>query len=168
MPIPNWLKPIRQKIGNDLLLIPGVSAMIFNEQGEVLLQQRADNGKWSTIGGIQEPGEEPAEAVVREVMEETGLRVTPEMITGVYATPIAIYPNGDKVQYTITQFRCILLDPNQRPIVSDDESLALKFVALNQLPDDIHAEWAIRIRQAAEARKGAGTAKFRFRGEWRQ
>ena len=42
MALPQWLNPIRQKIGHDLLLIPGVSAMIFNERNEVLLHRRSD------------------------------------------------------------------------------------------------------------------------------
>src|SRR3954467_7310440 len=111
MALPHWLKPIREKIGHDLLIIPGVSAMIFNDRGEVLLHRRSDNGKWGTIGGVQEPGEEPADAIVREVMEEVGLEVEPVAITGVYGTPIITYPNGDRAQYTITQFLCRAVDP---------------------------------------------------------
>src|SRR5437763_12544942 len=127
MPLPNWLKPIREKIGHQLLLVPGVSAMIFNDRGEVLLQLRCDNGAWSTIGGVQEPGEEPADAVEREVREETGLAIVPVTLVGVYTSPIITYPNGDQVQYTTSQFLCRPVDPNARPVISDDESLELRY-----------------------------------------
>lgn len=54
----------------------GVSAILINPQGQVLLQQRDDNpairypGHWSLFGGTIEEGEAPAEAVAREVKEE--------------------------------------------------------------------------------------------------
>jgi len=54
----------------------GVSAILINPHGQVLLQQRDDNpairypGHWSLFGGTIEDGESPAEAVAREVLEE--------------------------------------------------------------------------------------------------
>lgn len=54
----------------------GVSAILINPRGQVLLQQRDDNpairypGHWSLFGGTIEDGESPAEAVAREVQEE--------------------------------------------------------------------------------------------------
>jgi len=54
----------------------GVSAILVNEHGQLLLQQRDDNpairypGHWSLFGGTVEDGESPAEAIVREVQEE--------------------------------------------------------------------------------------------------
>ena len=50
----------------------------MNERGDVLLHQSADDGNWYLIGGGMDPGEQPADAVVREVLEETGLEVIPE------------------------------------------------------------------------------------------
>jgi 8-oxo-dGTP pyrophosphatase MutT (NUDIX family) len=167
MPLPHWLKPIREKVGHDLLLVPGVSAMIFNACGEVLLQRRSDNGQWGTIGGVPEPGEEPADAVVREVMEETGLDVVPEAITGVYSTPLIVYPNGDRVHYTITQFLCRPREPLAQPTVNDEESLELRFFPIDRLPADVRPDAAERIIHAAEASRGNGNkVRFRYRSEW--
>jgi 8-oxo-dGTP pyrophosphatase MutT (NUDIX family) len=56
-------------------LLPGASAVVVDDAGRILLAQRADFGYWSIIGGVPEPGEEPAAAVVREVYEETGVHV---------------------------------------------------------------------------------------------
>ena len=66
MPLSPYMRDIRAKIGHDVLLQPGVAAIIFNAAGQVLLQRRSDNGEWGLPGGIMEPGEEPAETVVRE------------------------------------------------------------------------------------------------------
>jgi 8-oxo-dGTP pyrophosphatase MutT (NUDIX family) len=164
MALPHWLKPVRDKLGHDLLLIPGVSAMIFNAAGEILLQRRSDTGRWATIGGVQEPGEEPADAIAREVREETGLDVEPVALTGVYVTPVVTYPNGDQVQYTTIQFLCRPTDPNAVPHINDDESLELKFFPVDALPE-LRSDMAVRVHDAAKFQGGA--TGFRFRGQWR-
>ena len=47
MPISKHFRDLRNKIGNTLLQIPGVAAVIHDETGKVLLQQRTDNNSWS-------------------------------------------------------------------------------------------------------------------------
>lgn len=49
---------------------------IIREGDRVLVMKRSDNGQWCLPGGFVDPGESPAEAVEREVMEETGISVT--------------------------------------------------------------------------------------------
>src|SRR5439155_5015363 len=100
-----YIQSLRTRIGHDLLLLPAVSAIIFNDRGEVLLHQSSDDGRWYLIGGAMDPGENPADACVREVREETGLIVTPERIVGVYNSPQGVYPNGDQCTYVRTTFR---------------------------------------------------------------
>jgi 8-oxo-dGTP pyrophosphatase MutT (NUDIX family) len=132
MPIPEFVKALRTKIGNDLILLPSVDAIVFNDAGEVLLHRRADSGKWSLISGIMEPGEEPAVAVVREVFEETGVTAVPERITGVFATPVVVYPNGDRAQYVVTCFVCRAA--SGEPHVHDDESLEVRYFPIAAVP----------------------------------
>ena len=50
-----YIAMLREKIGNDLLLLPTVSAIIIDDQGCVLLQRSVDDGKWYTLGGSMEP-----------------------------------------------------------------------------------------------------------------
>src|SRR4051812_29790229 len=114
MPLSDHLKQLREKIGNDYVLLPGVCGLVFNDAGEVLLAKRSDNGRWSVIGGIIDPGEEPAAACKREVLEETGVEVAIERISGVYMSPVVPYPNGHVAQYVIPAFRCRIIDGEPR------------------------------------------------------
>ena len=108
MPISEYVAALRAKIGTDLLMTPGVAAVIFNERREILLQLRSDNHRWGLPGGAVDPGEDPADAVAREVMEETGLSVEPVRIVGVYGGPslLVTYPNGDQIAVISIVFEC--------------------------------------------------------------
>lgn len=61
-----------------------VAAAVVDEHGAVLLTRRADNGHWEPPGGVLELDEDVHAGLVREVLEETGLTVEPERLTGVY------------------------------------------------------------------------------------
>src|SRR5580658_8496704 len=106
MGISPYIKHLREKIGNEMLLLPAVSAIIVDEQGRVLLHRASDDGKWYTIGGAMEPGEEPAAAAAREALEETGLIVEPVRVVAVQASPLVVYPNEDQVRYVGISFLC--------------------------------------------------------------
>ena len=133
MPTPKFILDLRAKIGHDLLWLTGLTAVVLNDRDEVLLVQRADNGRWSLIGGILEPGEQPAVAVVREVQEETAVVAEVDRLLSVETTPPAAYPNGDRVQFLDLCFRCRPL--RGEPRVNDDESLDVRWWPLNDLPD---------------------------------
>ena len=62
----------------------GTDAAIFNNKGEVLLMERSDGSGWCLPCGFVEPNETPAEGVVREVYEETGLEVKVKQLVGVF------------------------------------------------------------------------------------
>jgi 8-oxo-dGTP pyrophosphatase MutT (NUDIX family) len=133
MPIPEHVQRLRSKVGHELIFLPGVCALVINDASEILLGRRSDTGEWAVIGGILDPGEALADAVVREVLEETGIHAVPERITGVYTTPVITYPNGDRAQYVITAFRCRYL--SGMPYAADEESLEVRFFPLNALPE---------------------------------
>jgi ADP-ribose pyrophosphatase YjhB (NUDIX family) len=62
----------------------GAFAIIFDEEGRVLLCHRRDMDAWNLPGGGVEALEMPDECVMREVFEETGLEVQVERMVGVY------------------------------------------------------------------------------------
>jgi 8-oxo-dGTP pyrophosphatase MutT (NUDIX family) len=105
----SYVSELREIVGDRLLLLPSVTACIFDDKGSMLLLRHAYGDLWSTPGGAIEPGETPADAVVRECSEETGLRVRPTEIIGVFGGPQfeLVYANGDRAQYVMTVFRCV-------------------------------------------------------------
>ena len=129
-----------------MLLLPGVTAVVFDDAGRVLLGQRADDGGWALIAGVMDPGEQPAETVVREVYEETGVHVVPERVSSVLTQPPNTYPNGDQTEFVDITFRCRVIGGEAR--VNDDESLAVGWFSLEDLPplkeiNRRRIEWAL-------------------------
>ncbi|MFR9726412.1 NUDIX hydrolase [Streptomyces sp. MS19] len=147
MATPDFILRLRRHIGHDLLCLPGVSMVVHDDAGRVLLGRRADTGRWSIPGGIPEPGEQPALAAVREVLEETAVRCVAERILLVQTLPPTRYPNGDQVQFTDIAVQCRAVGGEAR--VNDDESLEVGWFALDELPrlDPFALE---RIRLAGE------------------
>lgn len=134
MPISDYLRGLRARVGTDLLLVPGVSALIRDGSGRVLLQRRADDGQWGLPAGAIDPGETPAMAVRREVWEETGLRVEPVVVRGVFGGEgfRFTYPNGDVSEYTVVMFECRVLGGQLSCL--DGESLELRWFAPAEMP----------------------------------
>ncbi|MGW1198507.1 NUDIX hydrolase [Streptomyces sp. NPDC002536] len=146
MPIPDFIRDLRAKAGHHLLWMPGVSAVVRDDEGRVLLGRRADTGEWSIIGGIPDPGEQPAAALVREVYEETAVHCVPERVLLVEALQRVTYPNGDVCQFMDTCFLARAVGGEAR--VNDDESLEVGWFAVDALPE--MEEFAVRrIKQAA-------------------
>jgi 8-oxo-dGTP pyrophosphatase MutT (NUDIX family) len=146
MGTPDFIRELRATAGHQLLFLPGVSAVVLDDEGRVLLGRRADTGRWSIIGGIPEPGEQPADTAVREVYEETAVRCEPERIVLVEAfrRPVT-YPNGDVCQFMDTTIRCRAVSGEAR--VNDDESLDVGWFSVDALPE--LEEFALfRIKQA--------------------
>jgi 8-oxo-dGTP pyrophosphatase MutT (NUDIX family) len=108
------------------------------------------------VGGAVDPGEEPADAAAREVLEETGLRVVPERVVGVYTDPVVTYPNGDKVLYVSTCFVCRAVGGTLG--AGDDESLELRYFPPKELPE-LPATHRHRIEQALKGDERAYFAR---------
>ncbi|MFF6832163.1 NUDIX domain-containing protein [Streptomyces sp. NPDC012438] len=134
MATPDFIRTLRETAGHQLLFLPGVSAVVFDDRGRVLLGRRSDNGRWAIIGGIVEPGEQPADCAVREVYEETAVRCEAERIVIVETLrkPV-VYPNGDRCQFMDVTFRCRAVGGEAR--VNDEESTEVGWFDLDDLPE---------------------------------
>ncbi|WP_417554385.1 NUDIX domain-containing protein [Microbacterium sp.] len=133
MPISEYVASIRSRIGHDLLMLPAVTAVIRDGE-RFLLARHADTGLWGTIGGSVEPGEQPADAVAREVLEETGARIRVARILGAYGGDdlVVTYPNGDRVAYVSTAYECELL---YEPQPDQDELLELGWFTRDEMAE---------------------------------
>ncbi|WP_066910677.1 NUDIX hydrolase [Millisia brevis] len=147
MPIPDFIVDLRAHIGTAELWLSGVSAVVIDHDGRILLARRADNNLWAVISGILEPGEEPATAVVREVAEETGLTVRVDRLTSVDVTATNIYPNGDRTRFLDL---CFLAHPlgSTDARVNDDENLEVRWFSPDDLPADMTETSVLRIEKA--------------------
>ena len=157
MPIPDFVTRLRAGVGHDLLWLPGVSAVVTDDDGRLLLGRRADNDHWAVVSGILDPGEEPAPAALREVLEETGIVAEVIALTAVSTSELITYPNGDLAQYLDLCFWCRRTSGEAH--VADDESLEVGWFDPDELPEPLNPSSVERISRTLEhiARSAAGT-----------
>jgi 8-oxo-dGTP pyrophosphatase MutT (NUDIX family) len=96
----SYLWRLRQKVGSDLVLIPGAMVFLVDDAGAVLFTRRADNGTWCLPAGGAEEGGNFAQTAVTELREETGVVVDPADLIGFGSLSEAelhtiTYPGGD-------------------------------------------------------------------------
>ncbi len=131
MPIPEFIVDLRRMVGTSELWLPGVTAVVLRGT-EILLVRRADNGAWTPVTGIVDPGEQPAVGARREVLEETGVVARVDRLASVTALPSITYPNGDRATYLDLTFACTYVSGEAH--VADDESVDVRWARPDALP----------------------------------
>ncbi len=123
-------------------------------RGRLLLERRRDSDTWGLVGGGVKKKETPLQAIVREVKEELGLRVSPERFArlAVYGEPgrIAAFRDGSIWRMVIVVFGLDL--PEEPEMTLSAESRALRFftpeeVRQLQIPvthSDIIEDWFLK------------------------
>jgi 8-oxo-dGTP pyrophosphatase MutT (NUDIX family) len=136
----DYIRWIRSKVGQEKIILSSADAVIFNDQGQVLLQKRSDNLNWGLIAGMMELGETIQDTLRREIFEETGLtKYKIIKLLGVYTTLDFTYPNGDQAQTNGTTF---LVKPLEKVNLdyTDQETLALRWFNPDHLDVDLSFE----------------------------
>ena len=130
----DYIKEMRALIGKRPFILVGSAVLVFNRKNEVLLQLRADTGKWGIPGGAMEPGESFEETARREMFEETGLRLKNLWFLDVLAGEDYYfqYPNGDEIYNAIALYASD--DWEGKLEMLDGESKDLRFFPMNNLP----------------------------------
>jgi ADP-ribose pyrophosphatase YjhB (NUDIX family) len=97
------------------VIVPCVGGLVYDEEGRLLMIRRGHDpgrGLWSVPGGRVEPGETDAQALVRELEEETGLTVEPGPLVG----------RVRRGSFDIADYRCAVVGGELR--AGDDASEA--------------------------------------------
>lgn len=109
--------------------------IIFNEdRTQILVIQRSDVPVWVLPGGGVEQEEQPEEAIVREVFEETGLRVRVHR-------KVAEYTSINRLAYPTFVFECQRIEGE---LSTGAETYDIGFYSIGALPSSfffLHHEW---------------------------
>ena len=136
MPTPDFVLSLRSKIGTDPLWLTGVTAVVTRGEGadrELLVVRRADTAAFTPVTGIVDPGEEPAVAAEREVLEEADVVAVAERLAWVQVLPEMTYTNGDRAQYLDLVFACRYVSGD--PFPADGENTEAFWAPLDALPE---------------------------------
>ena len=155
MPTPSFVLELRAAVGHHPLWLSGVTAVVLRGS-EVLLVRRADSGAWTPVTGIIDPGEQPAVAAAREVLEEASVVAVPERLAWVNTLPAMQYENGDRAQYLDHTFRFRWVSGEPTP--GDEENTEAAFFPLDALPP-MSSHMRDRIERAL---RPDGPADFEF------
>lgn len=153
MATPDFVLDLRRRIGHDLLWMPGVTAFVFDaDRTRMLAVRRRDNGEWTPVTGIIDPGEEPAQAGAREVAEEAGVLARPARLVDVRALAPITYDNGDIAQFLDLTFVYEHVSGDPHP--ADGENTAARWFAVDGPPpmnDRFRDLYAIALRDEPTA-----------------
>jgi ADP-ribose pyrophosphatase YjhB (NUDIX family) len=125
-----------------------VAGVVIDDAGRALLIRRRDNGHWEPPGGVLEAGETIPDALQREVLEETGIKIAlPAILTGVYKNMTGLIVS--------LVFRCEAIDG--RPATGDETS-ALRWATREEVAELADEAYAVRVLDALDRRPDAMSA----------
>jgi mutator protein MutT len=131
------MNELRQLVGKRPLIMVGATLLVLNQQNQLLMVKRTDNGCWGVPGGAMEPGESLEDTVTRETKEEIGIEVKEMELFGVYSGQDLYYqyPSGAEV-YNVS---IVYLTRNIEGVieVNQHEHSEHRYFSLHQLPSEI-------------------------------
>ncbi|MCC4318678.1 NUDIX hydrolase [Streptomyces malaysiensis] len=117
-----------------------VAGVIVDDAGRALLIKRRDNGKWEPPGGVLEREETIPDALQREVLEETGIKIAlPATLTGVYKNMTGLIVS--------LVFRCQAIDGTP---TTGAETRALRWATRDEITELADEAYAIRVLDALD------------------
>jgi 8-oxo-dGTP pyrophosphatase MutT (NUDIX family) len=135
-------------------VLPAAFAAVRNGAGEVLVVRRIDDGNWELPGGRIEVGESAAQAVIREVAEESGVTIALTGLSGVYSDPthVLLDPDGTVHQQLALCFHAVpaTADRTEMPRPDGIETSAAAWctpAAISNL--NMHPAMRLRLHDAA-------------------
>ena len=148
MATPDFVLELRRHVGNAPLWMPGTTVVILRpapgcapidwaepiapEIVDMLCVRRSDNGAWTPVTGIVDPGEEPAVTAAREAAEEAAVDIEVRRLLSVEVVGPVTYDNGDVTTYLDVAFVGEWVGGEPRP--ADGENSEAAFFRADQLP----------------------------------
>ncbi|MFI8828605.1 NUDIX domain-containing protein [Streptomyces sp. NPDC053431] len=131
-------------------VVPSVTAIVRDEADRLLVIHKTDNNLWALPGGGHDIGERIADTVVREVEEETGIKVVVDGIVGLYTDPehVLAYDDGEvRQQFSI----CFRARPVGGALRTSSESKEVRWIAPADLAElDMHPSMRLRIQHGLD------------------
>lgn len=114
-----------------------VTGIVVRDDGRILAIQRCDDRRWVPPGGVLELDESPEEGVAREVLEETGVKVEAEQLTGVY--------KNMRLGVVSLAFRCRVIggEPHR-----SDEARQVEWLTVEEATQQMPEARAVRVTDA--------------------
>ena len=126
-------------------IVIAVSAFVLDEDNQLLMIRRTDNGYYALPGGRHELGETMTQTVVRETQEETGMIVEVTSLVGIYSNPehVMAYDDGEvRQEFSI----CLRARPVGGTPRTSDESSEVVWVPRKELAGiEVHPSIRLRI-----------------------
>jgi len=141
----SYLWQLRQRVGSELVLMPGAMVVLRRPDGRVLLTERADDGSWCVPAGGAEPGSSFARTAIAELAEETGVEVAEADLVPFACLSEAelhtiTYANGDVTHCFALCFLARSWRGEPRP--DHSETVATGFFDLDGLPQPLQPSTA--------------------------
>ena len=156
-PIENLL-PLKSTIFSRMSPVVAGSAAVIDKQGKILLMRRTDNHLWAMPAGLMEVGETPADAVVRETYEETGIRCIPKALVGIYDS--RIWDKGLAHHVYKFTFLCEPCEVQSNSQFDTHETLEIGWFDEKCLPKNLYEGHHKRITDSYKVRNGNFQAHF--------
>lgn len=137
----SYLWRLRQRVGSELVLMPGALVVLQRPDGRVLLTERTDDGTWCLPAGGAEPGSSFARTAIAELAEETGVEVAEaDLIPFACLSEADLhtieYANGDVTHCFAMCFLARAWRGDPRP--DQSETSAVGFFDLDAPPEPLH------------------------------
>ena len=131
-------------------IVPSVTAIVRDRAGDLLMVHKTDNNLWALPGGGVDPGESVTEAILREVLEETGVVVEVVRLSGVYTNPrhVMAYDDGEvRQQFSL----CFIANPVGGSLATSVETSEVVYVSVDRLNElNVHPSMRLRIEHGLD------------------
>lgn len=117
-----------------------VAGVVVDDRGRALILRRRDNSHWEPPGGVLEHGETIEDGLRREVFEETGLKIEPGPLTGVYQNMVR--------KIVALVFRCRAIDGQ---LTENAEASAFRWATPGEVRTLMAEAYAVRVLDALGA-----------------